>query len=234
MENFNKPHTPIKNWADDDKPREKMIHQGANALSKSELLAILIHHGTKNRSAVDLARDLLDKCNGNLHRLARFSIEELQQIDGIGPAKAICIKAGLELGIRKEMDRVSMEKTIIRSTVEAVEFLQHRLQDSPVEQFVVVFMNKGNRVIKTETFSSGGITGTVVDVRLIAKRAVELGATTILASHNHPSGNLKPSQADKDMTKKLKHAMNLLDIELIDHIIISDEGFHSFYDNNEL
>ena len=234
MENSNKSHTPIKNWADDDQPREKMERFGADSLSKSELLAILINHGTRRRSAVDLARDLLDLCEGNLHKLARFSIEELQKVDGIGPAKAITIKAALELGIRKEIDRIAMDKIIIRTTGEAVEFLQHRLQDSPKEQFVVIFLNKGYRVLKIETFSTGGITGTVVDVRLVAKRAVELGATTILASHNHPSGNLKPSSADKEMTKRLKQAMQILDIELMDHIIVSDEGFHSFQENGDL
>jgi DNA repair protein RadC len=234
MENFNKSHTPIKNWADDDKPREKMGQHGADSLSKSELLAILINHGTRNRSAVDLARELLDRCEGNLHKLARFTIEDLQKTDGIGPAKAITIKAALELGIRKELDRITLEKTIIKTTAEAVDYLQQRLQDSPIEQFVVIFLNKGNRVLKTETFSTGGITGTVVDVRLIAKRALELGATCILASHNHPSGNIKPSNADKELTKKLKLALQTLDIELIDHIIVSDEGFHSFMENGDL
>jgi DNA repair protein RadC len=234
MEDFNKSYTPIKNWANDDKPREKLSALGPQSLSKSELLAILINHGTKNRSAVDLARDLLDKCQGNLHKLARFSIEELQQTEGIGPAKAITIKAALELGVRKEMDRLSFEKNILNTASDAVEFLQQRLQDLPIEQFIVIFLNKGNRVLKVETFSTGGLTGTVVDVRVIAKRAIELGATSILVSHNHPSGSLKPSSADKEITKKLKQALQILDIVLVDHIIVSDEGFHSFQENGEL
>jgi DNA repair protein RadC len=234
MENLNKSYTSIKNWADDDKPREKMEKFGPDALSKSELLAILINHGTKNRSAVDLARDLLDLCEANLHKLARFSLEDLQKVEGIGPAKAITIKAALELGIRKEFDRISIEKNILRGTSDAVDFLQRKLQDSATEQFVAIFMNNGYRVLKTETFSTGGITGTVVDVRTIAKRALELGATKILVSHNHPSGNLNPSEADKSITKKLKQSLKILDIDLTDHIIVSDEGFYSFLDNGDL
>jgi DNA repair protein RadC len=231
---MHKPHTPIKEWSEDDKPREKLLTLGAASLTKSELLAILIHNGTPSRSAVDLARELIEACKGNLHNLARFSIEDFKKVKGIGPAKAVTIKAALELGIRKEADRLTFKKTIIRDSSDTADFLQRLLQDEPVEKFVVIFINKGSRVLATETFGSGGITGTVVDVRMIAKRALELGATGVIVSHNHPSGNLRPSNEDKLLTKKIKLGLSTLDIALIDHIIVSDEGYHSFADNGDL
>ncbi len=234
MENIHKHHTPIKEWAEDDKPREKMLQLGADALSKSELLAILIQNGTPSRSALDLARELLEFCNGNLHNLARFTLADYKKVKGIGPAKAVIIKAALELGIRKEADRLTFKKTIIRTSSDTANFLQSLLQDEPVEKFVVIFVNKGQRVLATETFGLGGITGTVVDIRLIAKRALELGATGVIVSHNHPSGNLRPSNDDKSLTKKIKSGLALLDILLIDHIIVSDEGYHSFADNGDI
>ncbi len=234
MENINKPHTPIKDWAEDDKPREKMLLHGAASLSKSELLAILINNGTPSRSALDLARDLLDACKGNLQQLTRFSIEDYKKVKGIGPAKAVTIKAALELGIRKEADRLSFRKTIIRDSTDSVDFLQAMLQDETVEKFVAIFINKGHRVLATETFGFGGLTGTAVDVRIIARRALELGATGVIVSHNHPSGNLYPSNYDKNITKIIKDGLATLEIELIDHIIVSDEGFHSFSDSGQL
>jgi DNA repair protein RadC len=230
MENINKTHTPIKQWAEDDRPREKMIQQGAAALSKAELLAILINHGTRSRSAIELARDLLESCGGNINRLSKMSVAEIQRIKGIGPAKAITIKAALELGIRKETDRINIKKAVIRSSKQAADYLQQILMDSPMECLVAIFMNAGNRVLDRATISQGGLTATVVDIRLIAKRALELGATSVLISHNHPSGNLVPSQADKAITEKIKRGLKELDIELTDHIIVSEEGFYSFSD----
>lgn len=231
---MHKPHTPIKDWAGDDQPREKMMLHGADALSKSELLAILIHNGTPRRSALDLARELLEACRGNLHSMARFTIADFTKIKGIGPAKAVTIKAALELGIRKEADRLSFRKTVIRSSSDTVNFLQLMLQDEPVEKFVAIFVNRGNRVLAAENFSAGGLTGAVVDIRPIARRALELGATGVIISHNHPSGNTKPSDADLQVTKKVKQGLAALDIALIDHIIVSDEGFHSFADSGTL
>lgn len=228
MENINKSHTPIKNWAEDEQPREKMMHNGAASLSKAELLAILINHGTRSRSAIELARDLLALCNNNIHRLARLTLSEIQQVKGLGPAKAVTIKAALELGVRKEADRVSFKKTIINHISQAVNFLQPMLQDSTVESIVGIFLNQGNRVLDVGIFSTGGFTGTVADIRLVAQRALQLGATSVLLCHNHPSGNLKPSLADKAMTEKFKNGLAMLDIKLMDHIIISDEGYYSF------
>jgi DNA repair protein RadC len=231
MENINKPHTPIKQWAEDDRPREKMLQQGASSLSKSELLAILINNGTRSRSAMELARDLLNTCNSNIHQLAKLSIADIQKVKGIGPAKAVTIKAALELGIRKETDRISLEKIIFKTSESAAEFLQFRLQDKAVEVFAVIYLNKGQRLLEYQELSTGGITGTVVDVRNIARKAVELGATSVLIAHNHPSGNLHPSEQDKQLTKKIKQGLQMLDISLVDHIIISDEGYYSFQDS---
>jgi DNA repair protein RadC len=231
MENINKPHTPIKQWAEDDRPREKMLQQGASTLSKSELIAILINNGTRSRSAMELARDLLNTCNSNIHLLAKLSIADIQKVKGIGPAKAVTIKAALELGIRKETDRISMEKMIFKTSESAADYLQFRLQDRAVEVFAVIYLNKGQRLLEYQELSTGGITGTVVDVRNIARKAVELGATSVLIAHNHPSGNLQPSEQDKHLTKKIKQGLQTLDIALIDHLIISDEGYYSFQDN---
>ncbi len=234
MENTNNPYTPIKEWAEDDRPREKMLNNGAASLSKSELLAILINHGTRNRSAMDLARELLDSCKGNLHQMARMSIADFSKVPGIGPAKAVTIKAALELGIRKEADRIAFRKTIFRNSKNIADFLQPLLQDADTEQFIAIFVNKGNRVIDFSVFSQGGITGTVVDVRTIARRALELGATGVVVSHNHPSGNLYPSDTDKSLTKKLIQGLRVLDISLIDHIIVSDEGYYSLSDSGDI
>ncbi len=234
MENSGKAHMPIKEWNEDDKPREKMLLHGPASLSKSELLAILINNGTKSRSAIDLARDLLELCSANLHHLARMSVADLCKIQGIGPAKAVTIKAALEIGIRKEADRLTFRKTLIRSSTDTIDFLQNLLQDEPVEKFVVIFLNKGLRVLATETFGSGGLDRLVVDVRPIARRAVELGATGVILSHNHPSGSFTPSPEDFALTEKLKNGLLTLDIRLIDHIIVSDEGFHSFERNGAL
>lgn len=234
MENINKPHTPIKEWAEDDRPREKMMLNGASSLSKAELLAILINHGTRSRSALELARDLLEASGRNLNQMARMNIADFEKIKGIGPAKAVTIKAALELGIRKEADRLAFRKTIFRNSQSIADFLQPLLQDLPTEMFMAVFVNKGNRVIDSAIFSHGGITGTVVDVRTIARRALELGATGVIVSHNHPSGNLRPSNEDKHLTQKLKQGLKVLDIALIDHIIVSDEGYYSLSDTGEL
>jgi DNA repair protein RadC len=230
MDPDNKLHTSIKHWAEDDRPREKMLQHGAATLSKTELVAILINHGTRNKSAIELARDLLETCGGNLHKLARLSLGEIQKIKGLGPAKAVTIKAALELGIRKEADRLSFKKEIIKTSKQAADFLQPILQDAATETFMAIFLNNGSRVLDLSTFSWGGIAGTVVDIRTIARKAIELGATSILAAHNHPSGNTQPSQADKMLTQKLKDGLITLEIKLIDHLIISDEGYFSFAD----
>jgi DNA repair protein RadC len=233
-EKKDKIHRSIKEWADDDRPREKLAMRGADALSKSELLAILIHHGTRNKSAVAVAADLLQAADGNLNAMARMSIADMQKIEGIGFAKAVTILAALELGRRKEKDKLVFKNRIIKAGSDIVDYLQSKLEDAPHEIFYAIFLNRGMRILKEEAISFGGITGTVVDIRILAKRALELGATGVIVSHNHPSGNLRPSEQDKMLTRRLKEGLRTLDIELIDHIIVSNEGYHSFNENGDL
>lgn len=233
MENDKKNSLPIKSWSIDDRPREKMLHKGAAALSNSELLALLINNGTGNRSAVDLAKDVLQLGNNHLEQLGRLSLKDLQKVKGIGIAKAITIAAALELGRRRETAGFMM-KTIIKNSSDIAGYLKAALKDYSHEVFAVLFLNQGNRIIDYKIISSGGISGTVVDSRIILKTALELGATSIILCHNHPSGNLKPSNADTSITQKIKAAALLMDIKLMDHIIVSNEGFYSFADDGIL
>lgn len=232
MENFNKPHTSIKNWAEDDRPREKMIRLGASTLSAAELLAILINNGTKSKSAIDLSKELLMQNNNSLQQLSRMTVKDLQLVKGIGPAKAVVIKAALELAIKKEAEVFTRE--VITSSKDVKDFLQKRLQHESSEHFMVIFLNRRNRVITHEIISHGGISGTVVDPRIVLRRALEERASSLILSHNHPSGNCRPSSQDKDLTQKIKSAALFLDIKVLDHIIVSDEGYYSFADEGEL
>lgn len=232
MENFNKPHTPIKAWAEDDKPREKMIRLGAGGLSPTELIAILINNGTKNKSAIDLSKELLLANNNSLQRLFRMSLKDLQKVKGIGPAKAVVIKAALELAVKKEEEIISREA--ITSSKDIKDFLRKKLEHENREFFVVIYLNRRNRIITHEVVSHGGISGTVVDPRIVLRRALEEHASAIILSHNHPSGNCRPSQQDIDLTKKIQNAALYFDIKVIDHIIVSDEGFYSFADEGEM
>lgn len=220
----------IKNWSEDDRPREKLLQKGCNALSNAELLAILINNGTRNRTAVDLAKELMQLSNNDLQKLGQLSVKEIinLKVKGLGEAKAITIAAALELGIRRGV--LENKKEIITSSKDAAKYLQSFLQYKPNEIFVALFLNQGNRILHTEILSEGGITGTVVDVRLLIKKALQHNTTSIILCHNHPSGNLKPSTADKDLTIKIANAAKLLDIVVNDHIIVSNEGYFSFCD----
>lgn len=220
----------IKNWSEDDRPREKLLLKGSNALSNAELLAILINNGTRNRTAVDLAKELMQLANNDLQKLGQLSVKEIinLKVKGLGEAKAITIAAALELGIRRGV--LENKKEIITSSRDAAKYLQSFLQHKPNEIFVALFLNQGNRILHTEILSEGGITGTVVDVRLLIKKALQHNTTSIILCHNHPSGNLKPSTADKDLTIKITNAAKLLDIVVNDHIIVSNEGYFSFCD----
>ena len=229
MENVHKPSTSIKCWATDDRPREKMISKGAGALSNAELLAILINNGNKDNSALDLARNVLKLGSDNLDELGKLTIDNLKKIKGIGEAKAVTIIAALELGKRRQASG-ALEKTVVRNSNEIAMYLRTVLKDYCYEVFAVVFLNRANRIKHFEIISKGGITGTVADPRLILKRALESGATSIVISHNHPSGNLKPSRADEEITQKIKMAAGYFDINVLDHIIVSDEGYYSFAD----
>ena len=221
----------IKNWSVDDRPREKLLLKGCSALSDSELLAILINNGTRNKSAVDLAKELLQATNNDLKRLGQLSVKDLVQlkVKGLGEAKAIAIVAALELGIRRAS--TENKKTTITSSSDIALYLKEQLQYKNHEIFLAVFLNQSNKIIHQETISEGGITGTVVDTRLLLKKALNYNTVGIILCHNHPSGNLKPSTADKQLTQKIKEAANLLDIKVMDHIIVSTEGYYSFADD---
>jgi DNA repair protein RadC len=229
MENFNKPSTSIKNWAKDDRPREKMLQKGAATLSNSELIAILINNGSKDKTAVDLAKEVLKLGSDNLSELGKLSIKEFQQVKGIGSAKAITITAALELGRRRQAS-ASLEKPVIKCSNDIAEYLKVVLKDFSYEVFAVLFLNRSNRINHFEIISRGGITGTVADPRVILKKALEEDATSLVLSHNHPSGSLKPSRADEELTKKIIAAASYFDIKIIDHIIVSEEGYYSFAD----
>ncbi|MBI1783451.1 MAG: DNA repair protein RadC [Sphingobacteriales bacterium] len=219
----------IKNWAPDDRPREKMLAHGTINMSHSELLAILIATGSKNKSAIDLAKEVLRLGKDNLVELSKLSIKELMKVKGIGEAKAITIAAALELGRRRQA-AASLNKPIIKDSKDIASYLQALFSDYRHEVFAVLFLNRANKINHFEIISEGGITGTVADPRIILKKALESEAVNIILSHNHPSGSLKPSKADEVLTNKIKEAARLLDITVMDHIIVSDEGYFSFAD----
>ncbi len=233
MENLNKPSTSIKNWAVDDRPREKMLTKGAAALSDSELLGILINNGNKEKSAVEIAKDILKLGDNNLNELGKLSLKELQKVKGIGAAKAITIAAALELGRRRHAS-AALEKTVIRTSLDIAQYLRATIKDFSYEVFAVLFLNKANKINHFEIISRGGLTGTVADPRVIFKIALEQDATSVVLCHNHPSGNLKPSKADEELTQKIKLAARYLDITVMDHLIVSEEGYYSFADGGLL
>lgn len=223
----------IKHWAKDDRPREKLLLNGAENLSNSELLAILIHNGSREKSAVDLAKEVLKLGKDNLSELGRLSIKDLMKIKGIGEAKAITIAAALELGRRRQSAN-PLQKTIISTSRDIADYLQTRLKDYRHEVFAVLFLNRANKINHFEIISEGGITGTVADPRIILRKALEADAVNIILCHNHPSGSLKPSRADEQLTSKIREAARLLDIAVIDHIIVSETGYYSFADEGLL
>jgi DNA repair protein RadC len=216
-----------------DRPREKFRLQGGGALTDSELLAILIQNGTREKSALDLGAELMCKSKGNLVELGRLSVRELMKIKGIGLAKAVIIAAALELG-RRRLATENLDKPVVTGSASVARFLQARFRDLPHEIFAVVFLNRANRIIHFEIVSSGGITGTVADPRIILKKALEEEAVGLILCHNHPSGNLKPSRADEELTLKIREASRYFDIRVLDHVIVSHEGYFSFADEGML
>lgn len=223
----------IKQWAKDDRPREKLLSKSSAALSDSELLAILIGHGTREKSAVDLAREVLELGKNNLNELGKLSLKELVKIKGIGEVKALILIAAMELGRRRHSSLLA-EKVFIKQSSDIANYLQSALKDLSYEVFAVLFLNQANRVNHFEIISQGGITGTVADPRIILRKALEEEAVNIILCHNHPSGNLKPSRADEELTQKIKEAARFLDIKVLDHIIVSDQGYYSFADEGIL
>jgi DNA repair protein RadC len=223
----------IKEWSKDDRPREKLLEKGAENLSNSELLAILIHNGTREKTAVDVAKDVLKLGKDSLTELGKLSIKELMKIKGIGEAKAITIAAALELGRRRQA-ATSLSKTAVASSNDIAQYLKAKLKDYRHEVFGVMYLNRANKVNHFEIISEGGITGTVADPRVILRKALEQDAVNIILCHNHPSGSLKPSKADEQLTAKIKEAARFLDIAVIDHIIVSEDGYYSFADEGLL
>ncbi|HEX9599921.1 MAG TPA: DNA repair protein RadC [Mariniflexile sp.] len=220
---------PIKNWSQDDQPREKLLYKGKSTLSDAELVAILIGSGNRSESAVDLCKRILASVDNNLSELGKLSTIQLMEFSGIGEAKAVTIAAALELGRRRRGEE-ALEKKKIISSESVFELMQPIIGELEHEEFWIVYLNNSNKVILKTQLSKGGITGTLVDVRLVLKNALEVGATGLILAHNHPSGALKPSKADKQITSKLQVAAESLDIKVLDHLIVTENAYFSFAD----
>lgn len=219
----------IKNWSPGDRPREKLVAKSPSALTDSELIAILINTGNKEKTAVDLARDLLKLSKNSIHELGKLSVRDIMRVKGIGLVKAVTLTAAMELG-RRRQELPLLEKTVIRESRDVAGYLRSLLRDHRHEVFVVVFLNRAHKINHVEIISEGGITGTVADPRIILKKALEENAVSLILCHNHPSGNLRPSKADEELTIKIREAARYLDIRVIDHLIVSEEGYFSFAD----
>ncbi len=222
-------YTPINQWAEDDRPREKFLLKGKSSLSDSELLAILIGSGSRNESAVQLCQRILFSTNNNLNQLGKLSIKQLTEFKGIGEAKAISIAAALELGRRRRSEDAE-ELVKITSSKAVFEIMQPIIGELYHEEFWILYLNNSNKVIHKAQLSKGGIVGTVVDCRIVFKTAFEQNATSIILTHNHPSGKLEASNSDKEITEKLIVAGKQLDIRVLDHLIITQNGYFSFQD----
>lgn len=223
----------IKNWAVGDRPREKLRLKGKNSLSDAELIAILIGSGNRKESAVQLSKRILMGTENNLNALGKISIKKLTEYNGIGEAKAIAIVAALELGRRRRAEEVLVKKKIT-SSVSVFEVMQPIIGDLEHEEFWIIYLNNSNRIIEKVQLSKGGITGTIVDVRIALKKALECGATALVLAHNHPSGTLRPSEPDRQLTKRLKTAGESLDIKVVDHLIVTQKAYFSFADEHLL
>jgi DNA repair protein RadC len=223
----------ITDWAVEDRPREKLLQKGTNSLSDAELLGILISSGKKDKSAVDLGRELLHMVNNNLNKLGKLTINDFTKVSGIGKARAVSIAAALELGRRRKLED-GPEIPQIKCSRDVFDQISPLVSDLPYEEFWILFLNRSNKIIDRMKISQGGISGTVTDIRLIMKKALEYLASGIIVVHNHPSGNLNPSDSDTRITQKIKDAGNIMDIQLLDHLIISDKEYYSFADNGLL
>jgi DNA repair protein RadC len=232
-ENSYRPSRKILSWAEEDRPREKLMQRGKAALTDAELIAILIGSGTLDQSAVDVAKSVMGAVNNSLNELARQGISELKKVRGIGEAKAITIVAALELG-RRRKESEPQRRARITSSRDAYDAMKPYLLDKPHEEFWILLLNRANEVLRPVQISTGGVAGTVADPKLIFKYALEHLASSLILCHNHPSGNLSPSQADKDLTRKLKEAGRVLDLPILDHLIFTDSSFYSFADEGLL
>ena len=226
-------NTTIKDWSVEDRPREKLLKSGVQSLSNAELMALLIGSGTRESTAVDLARMILASVNNQLTDLAKMSTGDLVRIKGIGQAKAISLQAAFELGNRKN-SAYAGEKVMIRNSETAYQVMYPVIGELEHEEFWIILLNRAHKVLDTEKISQGGLTGTVIDTRMILKYALEKRATSIIISHNHPSGNTKPSEADINITRKSKKAAEIMDITLLDHLIVAGKSYLSFADEGLL
>lgn len=223
----------IKHWSDDDKPREKLVHKGKSVLSDAELIAILINSGSRSESAVELSKRILASVNNNLNELGKLSIKQLMLFKGIGEAKAVTIAAALEMGRRRSGEE-ALKITKIGGSRDAFELLRPIIGELQHEEFWILYLNNANKVLHSSQLSKGGLTGTLVDVRIVMKEALQLGAVALVLAHNHPSGTLKPSKADREVTQKLKSASEALDIKVLDHLIVTQRDYYSFADEGLL
>lgn len=233
MQNPAPKYQSLKNLAKDDQPREKLVEHGRSALSNAEILGILIGSGTKEKSAVQVCREILQSVDNDLSRLARLTIHDLMKFKGIGEAKAITIVAALELGRRQQL-QIPEESQTIKSSSDIYLHVRERFNNLDHEEFYVVLLNRANKVKSIELISKGGVSGTVVDGKIVFKKALEQTASAVVLCHNHPSGNLKPSRADIELTKNLKRFGAMIDLPILDHLIITDTGYYSFADEGVL
>lgn len=222
-------YIPINKWAEEDRPREKMLSKGKSVLSDAELIAILIGSGSRSESAVSLSKRILQAFENNLHELGKASIKKLMEFKGIGEAKAITIAAALELGRRRQLSDIK-ERVQVRSSRDAYNAIAPLVMDLAHEEFWILTLNRSNHVIGRHKISSGGTAGTVVDAKMIFRQALEMQASSIILCHNHPSGSLNPSDADIRVTRKLKQGGGYMDISVLDHLIVSERGYYSFAD----
>lgn len=228
MESYDRKIT-IKSWAEEDRPREKLLSQGRRSLSDAELIAILIGSGSRSETAVELSRRILASLDNDLEKLGKLSVSELSKFKGIGEAKAISIISALELG-RRRRESTTVRTDQISSSRDVYELLRRQFSDLNHEEFWIVLLNRSNKVLSRHLISKGGQAGTIADPKIIFQTALENHSASIILSHNHPSGNLKPSQADLQLTRKLKDSGDLLDISVLDHLIFTDSGYLSFAD----
>lgn len=224
---------PIKDWALEDRPREKLLYRGIGSLTDAELIAVLIGSGNSDETAVELSRRIMINVKNNLNELGKLNIDNLKSFKGIGDAKAISILAAMELG-RRRNHSAALEMNKITGSNDVASFMRPLIGDLPHEEFWALFLNRQNKVIDSRRLSQGGITGTVIDVRLVLQMALEKHATSLIFAHNHPSGNLEASDADRKITKQLKEAGVIMDIPLLDHLIITQSGYFSFADEGLL
>lgn len=226
-----KEYFPIREWAEDDRPREKLLLKGRQSLSDAELIAILMGSGSRNESAVDLAKRILKESSDNLMELSKLSVQDLVKFKGVGEAKAISIIAALELGKRRR-GAEALERKKITSSKDVFEYFSSIMGDLNYEAFYILLLNRANKIIRDIQISEGGISGTVADPKKIFKLALDFNASSIILCHNHPSGNIKPSGDDMALTKKIKSAGDMMDISVLDHIILGDEKYYSFADES--